>query len=188
MSKSAIVTLVLSILLILLGLGLVVYSVYIDMPHPQVYSYSGHGYSYTYSVRYMQSGSGYISRAYSSFGKLSFDAGLILMAIFVILMVTGDGKKAERKAHPVNKENLAKAAAKAEDATLKAELEKVAEKFRFSDPVSSEHTAVYDSKIDEAFQELERSVAGGDASAESQCKSLMDLIEERNTVCKAFKH
>lgn len=78
-------------------------------------------------------------------------------------------------------------AAKAEDATLKAELEKVAEKFRFSDPVSSEHTAVYDSKIDEAFQELERSVAGGDASAESQCKSLMDLIEERNTVCKAFK-
>ena len=118
MRKSAIVTLVLSILLILLGLGLVVYSVYIDMPHPQVYSYSGHGYSYTYSVRYMQSGSGYISRAYSSFGKLSFDAGLILMAIFVILMVTGDGKKAERKAHPVNKENLAKAAAKAEDAKV----------------------------------------------------------------------
>ena len=78
-------------------------------------------------------------------------------------------------------------AAKTEDAALKAELEKVAEKFRFSDPVSCEHTAVYDSKIDEAFQELERSVAGGDASALSQCKSLMDLIEERNTVCKAFK-
>lgn len=78
-------------------------------------------------------------------------------------------------------------AAKTEDAALKAELEKIAEKFQFSDPVSSEQTAAYDSQIATAFCGLENAVVNGEDSAMAQCKTLIDLIEERNMVCKASK-
>lgn len=78
-------------------------------------------------------------------------------------------------------------AAKTADSARKAELEKIAEKFQFSDPVSSEQTAAYDSQIATAFQGLENAVINGEDSAMAQCKTLIDLIEERNMVCKASK-
>ena len=97
MRKSTVAVLVISIVLLVAGIGLSAYGVYLNAPHYASYHY-GEGF-YSYSVRYRldMPGNG---NGFTAFGRLSFDAGLVLMAIFVFLLVSNkkNEKIAEKKA------------------------------------------------------------------------------------------
>ena len=71
---------------------------------------------------------------------------------------------------------------------LKGELQKLAEKLRFSDPVSNEALAGIEAELSACMDELRTAVAGGEiAAALSLCKRAGELLEERNQMCKAGK-
>ncbi len=102
MKKSHIVILAFSILLLVLGLGMTVCGALSGAPHAYSYHH-GPGFWY-YSVRYDSTLPDPSASAYTSFGHLAFDAGLVLMVIFVILRhssrndeeLRGKERKAER--------------------------------------------------------------------------------------------
>ena len=67
-------------------------------------------------------------------------------------------------------------------------LERLSEKFRYSDPVSSMATAESESKIDSLFSELEIAVHSENAQKSNAiCEKLCVLIDSRNNVCKFNK-
>ena len=74
------------------------------------------------------------------------------------------------------------------DAAVKKELEKLAENFRFSDPVSSDATEDIESTIMEKLENLKISISSSD-SDESIAKitELKNLLAERNRICKVSK-
>ena len=106
MRKSAIAMLVISIILLIAGIVLVSYGVYLNMPHSSVYSY-GHGYI-SYSYRAVWTGHGGAGMPFTEFGRLLFDAGLLSMAVFVILLVhkpvDKELEEKERKADRIDAE------------------------------------------------------------------------------------
>lgn len=119
MKKSAVIVLILSILFLVFGAGLVIYGVSAGAPHSYVY-HSGAGfisYAARYTVSSPAAGTGYIS-----IGHLFFDAGLVLMVIFVILThyekKDGELKKRERRA---SEAEARKAKAEAVDVTVHEE-------------------------------------------------------------------
>lgn len=64
----------------------------------------------------------------------------------------------------------------------------LAEKFKYSDPVSSKNTASSETKIDIMFSELEAAVNSNEADkAEIICGKLITLIDNRNNICKLKK-
>ena len=86
MRKGSVIALVFSIVLLVVGLALTVTGAWMSAPHSAVYHY-GHGvfaYSMRYAIASPSAGS-----AYTSFGHLFFDAGLVLMVIFAVLQVNG---------------------------------------------------------------------------------------------------
>ena len=117
MRKSAVIMLIISIVLLAAGIGLVSYGVYLDTPHSTVYSY-GHGH-FAYSYKAVWSGPAGSCMPFTEFGRLLFDAGLLSMAVFVILLVhkphDRDLEEKERKADRAEAE---KAKANAEDAVV----------------------------------------------------------------------
>ena len=71
---------------------------------------------------------------------------------------------------------------------LKNELEKLAEDFRFSDPVSSEALADIEASLSACLDELQRSLTDGDMdSATVLCHRAKTVLVERNRLCKLNK-
>ncbi len=77
---------------------------------------------------------------------------------------------------------------KTNDTALKKELEKLAENFRYSDPVSSPATEEYETKLNDLFVELESAVmCGNTADAFAFCSKINITLQDRNTSCKMNK-
>lgn len=74
------------------------------------------------------------------------------------------------------------------DSILKKELEKLADDFRYSDPMSVGPVAEIDFNIEITFSELEKELNAGNAdSALSVCQKLRTDISQRNIICKNSK-
>lgn len=120
MKKSAVITLVFSIILLVLGIAMVGAGSYLEAPHSAYYHY-GHG-AFTYSMRYSIAVPGR-GEALSSFGHLSFDAGLVLMVIFAIIQTGShrDREMGKEKAKTADRIEMQKAKENAADATFHEE-------------------------------------------------------------------
>ena len=74
------------------------------------------------------------------------------------------------------------------DETLKLKLQKLAEDFRFSDPVSSGKTAEVETNLLEGLKELQQALTDGDTKgAEALCGRLFAALAERNRICAVNK-
>ena len=69
---------------------------------------------------------------------------------------------------------------------IKAELTKVYEAIRYSDPMANDALSSLESEITSKFNAFENAVASGE-SLEETSKALLILIEERNNKCKMLK-
>lgn len=75
-----------------------------------------------------------------------------------------------------------------EDAGLKAELEKLNEAFRFSDPVSNIKTKEAEEKLRGLLDDLKMNVENSNISeASALAKKISNALAERNRICKASK-
>ena len=84
--------------------------------------------------------------------------------------------------------DIATAASMAEDPELKKALEKLAEDFRYSDPVSGEATELKEAEIKGEMGMLTTLVKNGETEAAiAKAKRISLLLDERNRLCKAFK-
>ena len=123
----------------------------------------------------------------------------VLLAATVIGFVAADAARdeAERQDTKVQKNTArmrdlqAKAASLvdlAQDDSLKQELAKLAEAFRFSDPVSGEALVEIESELTDCLHELQRAIVDGDIqSAISLCQRASIALAERNRLCKQSK-
>lgn len=73
-----------------------------------------------------------------------------------------------------------------DDKALKAELQKLAEAFRFSDPVSSNETVLAEKALQADLNELASMLSDGSADI-SDIQAIQNKLSERNTVCKLNK-
>ena len=74
------------------------------------------------------------------------------------------------------------------DETLKLKLQKLAEDFRFSDPVSSGKTAEIETNLLEGLKDLQQALTDGDTKgAETLCGRLSATLAERNRICAVNK-
>lgn len=72
--------------------------------------------------------------------------------------------------------------------SVKIELEKLAESFRFSDPVSSEATEEIENTIMEKLENLKISISSSDSDENiAKITELKNLLAERNRICKMNK-
>lgn len=71
---------------------------------------------------------------------------------------------------------------------LRKPLEKLAEEFKYSDPVSSPDTLEIEKKIADAIVSLNKSVEANKVEdAKEKIRVLGNMLSERNRICKAFK-
>ncbi len=67
-------------------------------------------------------------------------------------------------------------------------LQAVAEKFKYSDPVTSQETMGYESRIGSVFTELESAaLQNNDMAIQAISQNLINLIDSRNNICKLTK-
>ena len=79
-------------------------------------------------------------------------------------------------------------AAQCDAPAVKSELNNLAEKFRFSDPVSSDATSEAEAELSAMMDELQTAVVDGDASSVSQLTTkIAAALNERNRLCKLNK-
>ena len=79
-------------------------------------------------------------------------------------------------------------AAQCDDPAMKAELDALAEKFRFSDPVSSDATSEAEAGLSALMDELQAAAVDGDAASVSQLTAkITAALNERNRLCKLNK-
>ena len=72
--------------------------------------------------------------------------------------------------------------------SVKIELEKLAESFRFSDPVSSDATEDIENTIMEKLENLKISISSSDSDENiAKITELKNLLAERNRICKVSK-
>lgn len=72
--------------------------------------------------------------------------------------------------------------------SVKKELEKLAEKFRFSDPVSSDATEEIESTIMEKLENLKINITASSSDENiAKINELKNLLAERNRICKVSK-
>ena len=72
--------------------------------------------------------------------------------------------------------------------SVKKELEKLAESFRFSDPVSSDATEEIENTIMEKLENLKISISSSDSDENiAKITELKNLLAERNRICKVSK-
>ncbi len=77
---------------------------------------------------------------------------------------------------------------KAQNEEVRAELKKVYEAIRYSDPMSSDQLAAAESQITLAFAGLREAVAAGDSQQVKQkANDVLILVKERNSKCKLLK-
>ena len=75
-----------------------------------------------------------------------------------------------------------------DDAGAKEALAKMAEAFRYSDPVSSDETIAIEEDLANYVDELQTALAEGDyANVAALCARISPLLAERNQMCKANK-
>lgn len=75
-----------------------------------------------------------------------------------------------------------------DDAEAKAELQKLSDALRFSDPVSSDATAESEAELKHLLDELQNALLDGDFSGiGSLCKQAQNVLAERNRICKLNK-
>lgn len=78
--------------------------------------------------------------------------------------------------------------ARCEDAAAKAALEKLAEEFRYSDPVSASALTDLETDMAATMEELSVAVTDGDnAAVLALCKKISATLAERNRLCKLNK-
>lgn len=78
--------------------------------------------------------------------------------------------------------------ARCEDTTAKAALEKLAEEFRYSDPVSAPALTDLETDMAATMEELSAAVTDGDnAAVLALCKKISATLAERNRLCKLNK-
>ena len=74
------------------------------------------------------------------------------------------------------------------DAAVAAELEKLSEALRYSDPVSGPAVAAAEAELKRLLEELQKAVADQDyAAAGTLCRQAMAALSERNRLCKLNK-
>ena len=74
------------------------------------------------------------------------------------------------------------------DDELKKILQKVADEFRYSDPITSEKTIELESDMRNRINDLQQAISEGDAEAAKElCNKLSDCLRERNRVCAMNK-
>lgn len=72
---------------------------------------------------------------------------------------------------------------------LKAELIRLADSIKYSDPVSSSATEQIENELNFNIEELQKAIVDGDnASALIICKKTSGILAERNRICKLNKH
>lgn len=75
-----------------------------------------------------------------------------------------------------------------DDAATKAALDKLAETFRFSDPVSSDATIALEEELAGYLEEMQSALTEGDsASVTSLCAKITPVLAQRNQLCKSNK-
>ena len=75
-----------------------------------------------------------------------------------------------------------------DDASAKAELQKLSDALRFSDPVSSDATAEKEAELKRLLDELQTALVDGDfAGIGGLCKQAQNVLAERNRICKLNK-
>ena len=75
-----------------------------------------------------------------------------------------------------------------DNASLKKELEKLSEKIRFSDPVSSPEISDFEKELSEKLSQLENAVKENNPKiAEELCKEVNFALDDRNTACRNNK-
>ena len=85
--------------------------------------------------------------------------------------------------------NIAAIVNQCTDVTLKKELEKLSEQFRFSDPISNSKTESIESDILKELKILEASITEDNAEETlSKIIKIRNLLSERNRICKAEKN
>ena len=76
----------------------------------------------------------------------------------------------------------------AKDAKCKEELDKLAEEFKYSDPVSSEAIKNIENELSEMVDELQKAVVDNDSeSIIGLCDKIKISLTERNRLCKLNK-
>ena len=74
------------------------------------------------------------------------------------------------------------------DEALKPTLQKIADEFRYSDPVSSESTRELEEEMKAQLGDIQQAIVEGDADgAKVLCGKLMGSLAERNRVCSVNK-
>lgn len=74
------------------------------------------------------------------------------------------------------------------DEGLTKELQKVADEFQYSDPVSHDSTLSLEAELDSQLREIQAAVVEGDVEgAKKLCRSVLVSLAERNRVCKLGK-
>ncbi len=74
------------------------------------------------------------------------------------------------------------------DASLKPTLQKLADEFRYSDPVSSEKTLELEEDMKVQLGDIQQALVEGDSDgAKKLCGKLMGCLAERNRVCSVSK-
>ena len=74
------------------------------------------------------------------------------------------------------------------DESLKKDLQKLADEFKYSDPVSSAATEAMEADLGAQLQQLKNALNSGDyEAARSFCSNLLNGLSERNRACKLGK-
>ena len=124
---------------------------------------------------------------------------LIIIGGFVaILMLGGAGRKHVKKleAHVAEKTSGMKAikdssrnmASEVKNPELRKQVQRLVDEIRFSDAVSRADLNDIESEIEDAIQELKKSISAGDEDAiKNNVECTMQLVKERNIRCKSGK-
>lgn len=74
------------------------------------------------------------------------------------------------------------------DAELKKSLQKVADEFRYSDPLTSDKTSALEEDMHSQIGDLQQALVDGDVDgAKTLCSKLLDCLRERNRLCSLNK-
>lgn len=75
-----------------------------------------------------------------------------------------------------------------QEASVKPVLQKVADDFKYSDPVSSDQTLTLEADLDTQMNEIQKSLIDGDfESVKALCNRILGCLAERNRVCRLGK-
>ena len=124
---------------------------------------------------------------------------VIILGVFIILGLLSDITKEEIVEIEEEEErqtvqiktfriNIDSTMRRVEDAELLKKLEKLSDIARYSDPVSCTELYVIENEITEKLGELDSTIKIGDISyAKLLTEQIIDLFEDRNAQCKAYK-